>query len=133
MRPVIKPTLPDSAFAASASAVLMQNFGEYCSVTEEPIPAEHRVWHKISGAEILGPIDPWEWANVLLVSENAFLSQLGKVPQALAYPDDDVTFSLTQPSPFLYKLETVTVVKEVEEGRWDTPTSEELVIVKGTT
>jgi hypothetical protein len=108
MRPIKKPPLPDHAFGTSASALLLQTLGEYCSVCEEPIPDVHHVWHKRLGVEVRGAIEPGEWVNVLLLSHNAFLSQLGKLPNGLLFPDDHITYIGMQASPFRYEKKLAT-------------------------
>jgi hypothetical protein len=118
MRPIVKPGLPDPAFAIPPSALLLQTFGEYCSVSEQPLPENHHVWHKALGVEHLGPVSPTDWPHLLLLSENSFLAQLGKaVPPNLLYPDDPpLTFSFVEQSPFKYSLEWVDTTYLDENG-----------------
>jgi hypothetical protein len=134
MRPITKPTLPDHAFGSPVSALLMQCFGEYCSVSEQPIPSANYAWSKAYRAEVTGRIARSGWNDVLLLSENSFIAQLGKTAAQLLFPDDpqQLTFNLAGPTPFVYELQTVTFVT-VDKANREERRKGEAVIVKGQT
>jgi len=136
MRPIIKPSLGDSTFAIPPSALLLQSFGEYCSVSEQPLPSNHYVWHKRLGVDRSAPVSRTYWANLLLLCENSFLAQVGKaVPLTLLYPDETpLTFSFYGPSPFKYTLQPVETTAVDENGESvGRPIKSDEVIVSGTT
>jgi hypothetical protein len=134
MRPITKPSLPDHAFGSPVSALLMQCFGEYCSVSEQPIPSANYAWSKGNRAEVTGRIARSEWHDVLLLSENSFIAQIGKTAAQLLFPDDPqpLTFNLDGPTPFIYELQGVTFVI-VDEANREKRSTGKAVIVKGKT
>ena len=134
MRPILKPKLPDALFAIPPSHLLLQSFGEYCSVSEQPLPSRHHVWHKRLGVELASPVPQADWNDLLLLSENTFLAQLGKpLPLWLLFPDEehDLTFSFTGISPFRYQLTPVTVILTDEQGNTVSRDKDKVVIVNG--
>lgn len=132
MRPITKPSLPDHAFGSPVDALLMQCFGEYCSVSEQPIPSANHAWSKRYRNEVTGRIARSEWSDVLLLSENSFIAQIGKTATRLLFPDDPstLTFNLDGPTPFIYELQRVTFVI-VDESNREERSKGEAVIVKG--
>ena len=133
MRPIVKPKLIDALFAIPPSDLLLQSFGEYCSVSEQPLPSRHFVWHKQLAVEVLSPVPPSQWHDLLLLSENSYLAQLGRQPQTLLYPDDiqNMTFTLDGRSPLRYQLQQATVIVLDEQGTTLSNTDPYLVIVSG--
>jgi hypothetical protein len=134
MRPILKPKLPDSLFAVPPSHLLLQSFGEYCSVSEQPLPSRHHVWHKRLGVEMSAPAPQAYWNDLLLLSENSFLAQLGKPPLPwLRFPDNEyeLTFSFTGASQFRYELTPVVVIVRDSQGNNVSQNKDKVVIVSG--
>jgi hypothetical protein len=135
MRPVVKPELPASLFPADAGALLLQTLGEYCSVSEQPLPAEHYVWDKRAGAQVVGRVSQQEWLETLLLSEVCFLASRDRRRPNLLLPDDPKTptFSLREKSPFLYEMRTIRLIVVAEEGNVLGEQDCDRVVVVGTT
>src|SRR6185312_5356170 len=134
MRPIVKPDLPDAYFAIPPSALLLQSFGEYCCVSEQPLSSNHYVWHKRLAVEHSAPVSRTYWQNLLLLCENSYFAQMGKqLPPNLLFPDESpLTFLFTGSSPFLYELRSVGVIIVDDDGRELSSSKSELVIVEGT-
>jgi hypothetical protein len=117
VRPILKYRLPDALFAIPPSDLLLQTFGEYCSVSEQPLPSQHFVWHKRLAIEVAALVSQTDWRDLLLLSENSFLAQLGKLPQPLLFPDESLSFSFDGQGPIEYKLKPVEWVFRDEDGK----------------
>ena len=133
MRPILKPPLADALFAIPPSDLLLQSFGEYCSVSEQPLPSRHYVWHKRLGIDMSAPVAQSYWKDLLLLSENSFLAQLGKPLPALLFPDESqrLTYSFDGRGPLSYQLQTVLVIIQDEQGQRVWQDKKDAVIVSG--
>ncbi|MBA2116091.1 hypothetical protein HOV93_32800 [Planctomycetes bacterium FF15] len=85
--------------------------------------------------EVSGTVSPSYWDDLLLLSENSYLAQLGKRQQEMQFPDDiqKLSYTLDHRSPLHYQLQRVTVIVVDEQGTQLSSDDPLLVIVSGRT
>jgi hypothetical protein len=117
MRPLQRPPIPEELASQSSYALLIDSFGPYCAISEEPLHDLAYVWDKSSNSEFLASESPGEsWDNLLLLSSatreawDRRRTQAGSADAGFDFvlPDIEPTFRL-QDSPFVYGLEKVRV------------------------
>lgn len=138
MRPLLRITVPlERRETRSAYALLMNVFGPYCAISEEPLYDIAYVWNKATNSEFLVGQPPAEdWDNLLLLSpttREAWKRHHYRPPSELMIPDEQTTFQL-EDSPLVYSLETVNLVLTDENDvPLPSPRNYQAVIVSGTT
>jgi hypothetical protein len=146
MRPLKRPRCSSEYFAISVDSLLMQAFGPYCAICERRLPDEAWIWHKkreeslveMSGTfhESPRPVfsDLSEWPYLLILCRNCIngaTASAKKSASELIYPDEDVTFSLDEKSPFRYVMKTVTIRNLSRSGVLESVRDEKRLIVEG--
>jgi hypothetical protein len=137
MRPLLKTGSPKEVQTQPAYGLLINAFGPYCAISEEPLYDVAYVWDKAANAEFPANQPPSEnWSNLLLLSPGICEAWRLHHPQPsseLLLPDADTTFRLYN-SPFVYSLETINVIYTDDMGRKLIESgTEELVTIRGTT
>lgn len=137
MRPLLKTNSPKEAHTQSVYGLLLNAFGPYCAISEEPLHDVAYVWDKAANAEFPANQPPAEnWSNLLLFSPatcDAWRRHHPQPSSELLLPNADSTFQLEN-SPFVYALEPVNVIYTDDADRQRTESgTEELVIIEGTT
>jgi len=136
MRPLVKTVHPKEAQTQSAYGLLMNAFGPYCAISEEPLYDVAYVWDKATNAEMPASKPPSEnWGNLLLLSPATYEAWRRHHPQPsseLLLPDTDTTFRL-EDSPFVYSLGTVNVIYTDDMDRQLSESGAELLVTVGGT
>lgn len=137
MRPLLKTGTPKEIQTQSAYALLINAFGPYCAISEEPLYDVAYVWDKAANAEVPAHQPPsGNWRNLLLLSPatcEAWLRHHPHPSSELLLPDEDTTFGLEE-SPFVYALEPIDVIYTDDADRQLSESgTEELAIIEGTT
>jgi|SRR5579864_2017064 len=137
MRPLLRPTIPTERLSARpAYALLLNVFGPYCALSEEPLYDVASVWDKSSNAEFKGTQPPLKrWNDLLLLSPSvcdAWRRHHDVDVTNLMLPDEERTFQL-EDSPFVYELEKANrLVLDEDDKICPESGTEEIVIVRGT-
>jgi len=137
MRPLLRPTIPTERLSSrTAYALLLNVFGPYCALSEEPLYDVASVWDKGSNAEFNATQPPLKrWDDLLLLSPgvcDAWRRHHDVDVANLMLPDQEKTFQL-EDSPFVYQLEKVNRVVLDEDDKISPESgTEEIVIVRGT-
>src|SRR5579884_3164512 len=104
MRPLQRPTIPSERLSSgTAYGLLMNVFGAYCSISDEPLYDVGYVWDRnnVEHPAFQAPAENWD--NLLLLSpatRDAWTRHRDNlVTSELLLPDTDSTFSLEN-SPF---------------------------------
>jgi len=136
MRPLRRMTIPAEPVASrTAYALLLNVFGPYCAISEEPLYDVAYVWNRTTNSEFPFNQAPAErWSDLLLLSPatcEAWRRHHDRPSSQLMIPDQEITFQLDN-SPISYSLETVNVVL-IDNNDEIVPTakSEKLVIAQG--
>jgi hypothetical protein len=137
MRPLLKTVPPKEVQTQSAYGLLINTFGPYCAISEEPLYDVAYVWDKAANAEFPANQPPSEnWKNLLLLSPATYEAWRRHHPQPsseLLLPDADITFQL-EDSPFVYSLEPISVIYIDDLDRQLKQSGiEEFAIIRGTT
>lgn len=117
MRPLIHISFSAPSDRLAVDLFLMQHFGEYCALSEDPLPNKCHLWQKNNLGKYFfkGYRNPrYEY---FLLCPNCFNAQLLKPRSNILLPNDERhPFSLSEESPFEYCLETVEVLLTNEES-----------------
>jgi hypothetical protein len=137
MRPLRRTGPPDEAETQPAYALLINAFGPYCAISEEPLYDVAYVWDKATNTEFPANQPPAQnWSNLLLLSAatcDAWRRHHPLPGSQLLLPDRDATFQL-EGSPFVYALEPIKVTyTDASDRELSESGVEELVIIEGTT
>ena len=136
MRPLLRPAIPAERLSSrTAYALLLNVFGPYCALSEEPLYDVASVWDKSSNTEFKATQPPVKhWNDLLLFSPGvceAWRRHHDVEITNLMLPDQERTFQLEN-SPFVYELEKVNRLVVDEDDTVSESGAEEIVIVRGT-
>lgn len=137
MRPLYQIKFPDPFYRSGIDLNLMQYFGEYCALSEDPLPDKCYLWQNSNLDNIFYTGDSNVRFEYFLLCPSCFMAQLTKPSSILLLPDDEAhPFTLSKESPFEYCLEKIEVLITDEKpnekivvvlDRFET----EYVVVKG--
>lgn len=135
MRPLQPLRVPDSeGVGQHSTALLMNAFGPYCSISERPVPDVVHAW-SVSRHEEVGVVGSGGAYDDLLLLDPASRTALRASSRTdlsgLRLPGRDLTFTLPDPPLFRYALEPVAVTYLDDDGEADgAPVEEQLAIVR---
>ena len=136
MRPVQKPPPPYDVSKYPASDLLLDAIGSYCSTCERRLVDWAWPWDAQRQSGFTGRTSLDAWPSLLILCGNCRDAAAAPplTPGPLLLPDRDLTFTLSEASPFVYALQPIQRVFLDKGGAPEGPAETiEGVIVEGTT
>jgi glycerophosphoryl diester phosphodiesterase len=135
MRPLTKIKPPASQFTHDIHNVMISALGDFCNICERKLYDVALVWNRKNGALEFGVVSGRQWKELLILCHNCAdnYAKDKKDATQLLLPDEALTFTLNNSSPFVYELKKTTTHYTDENGSIIEEAQGESVIVSGNT